>query len=302
MDFKNELWSKRSIHWEYSAAATPDLNDIPIEVFPASLHESGESRIIPLDISNHLETDYPATSPALLANYIRICKNEKIKTKTNSSSEIFYVMYGSGHSETEFGSIKWAKGDAFTLPTNSGALHFSVEDSAFAWVHDEPLFSYLRATPTKKCFEPAFYSQEMMFNEVEKIKQINIEKNRNRNGIILGNEANRKTKTITHSMWSLYNLITPNTVQKAHRHQSIAIDLAISADKNTYTLIGKEVDEKGKIINPVKAPWADNTIFITPPGWWHSHHNESDTDAYVFPFQDAGLHTYLRTLDIQFIK
>ena len=38
---------------------TPDLNEIPIEVFPSSLHESGETRIIPLDISQHLETNYP---------------------------------------------------------------------------------------------------------------------------------------------------------------------------------------------------------------------------------------------------
>ena len=40
--------------------------------------------------------------------------------------------------------------------------------------------------------------------------------------------------------------------------------------------------------------------FVTPPGYWHSHHNESGTDAYVLPIQDAGLHTYLRTLDIAF--
>ena len=40
--------------------------------------------------------------------------------------------------------------------------------------------------------------------------------------------------------------------------------------------------------------------FVTPPGYWHSHHNESGADAYVLPIQDAGLHTYLRTLDILF--
>jgi gentisate 1,2-dioxygenase len=41
---------------------------------------------------------------------------------------------------------------------------------------------------------------------------------------------------------------------------------------------------------------------VTPPGWWHSHHNESDEDAIVLPVQDAGLHTYLQTLDIQFAR
>ena len=82
----------------------------------------------------------------------------------------------------------------------------------------------------------------------------------------------------------------------------MAIDLALSAGPNTYTMIGRTVDENGVIIDPVKMAWVANSIFVTPPGWWHSHHNEDEEDAYVFPFQDAGLHTYLRTLDIQFIR
>ena len=32
----------------------------------------------------------------------------------------------------------------------------------------------------------------------------------------------------------------------------------------------------------------------------HSHHNETGTDAWVLPMQDAGLYTYQRTLDIRF--
>jgi gentisate 1,2-dioxygenase len=39
---------------------------------------------------------------------------------------------------------------------------------------------------------------------------------------------------------------------------------------------------------------------VTPPGWWHAHHNESGVEAHLLPVQDAGLHTHLRTLDIRF--
>jgi hypothetical protein len=42
-------------------------------------------------------------------------------------------------------------------------------------------------------------------------------------------------------------------------------------------------------------------VFITPPGWWHSHHNETDSAAWVLPMQDAGLYTHQRTLDIRFV-
>ncbi|HXZ06961.1 MAG TPA: hypothetical protein VEI25_02790 [Paraburkholderia sp.] len=39
---------------------------------------------------------------------------------------------------------------------------------------------------------------------------------------------------------------------------------------------------------------------MTPPGYWHAHFNETDDNAYVIPIQDAGLQTWLRTLDIRF--
>ena len=32
----------------------------------------------------------------------------------------------------------------------------------------------------------------------------------------------------------------------------------------------------------------------------HSHHNDTDTPAWVLPMQDAGLYTHQRTLDIRF--
>ena len=41
--------------------------------------------------------------------------------------------------------------------------------------------------------------------------------------------------------------------------------------------MGKEIDTAGNIINPIRCNWdKPGGVFITPPGWWHSHHNESD--------------------------
>jgi gentisate 1,2-dioxygenase len=108
------------------------------------------------------------------------------------------------------------------------------------------------------------------------------------------------TKTITPTLWSLYNLLPAKSKQKVHRHNSIALDYCVSAGENTYTMIGKDLDENGNIINPIRANWAPGASFVTPPNWWHSHHNESDEDAIVLPVQDAGLHTILQTLNIQF--
>jgi len=300
--FVNELWAQQIVSWEYSAAATPDLKGVPIQPFSASLHEEGDTRVIALDLSKELNTPYLATAPNLLASYIRINPNDSISTAVAATSEVFFVMRGAGRTETEEGNIEWKEGDAFTLPCNEGVTHYADEDSALYWSHDGPLLSYLGVLPTRAMFKPAFYSKAYMHAEVEQLREIALKEKRNRVGIILGNVGSMKTKTITHTMWSLFNLLPKGEMQKAHRHQSVALDLAVLSGPDTYTLIGKEVDENGDIINPVKAMWATNTVFVTPPGWWHSHHNESDQDAYVFPVQDAGLHTYMRTLDIQFVR
>ncbi|ANV82968.1 hypothetical protein AWQ21_00280 [Picosynechococcus sp. PCC 7003] len=298
----NQTWQKTALSWEYHKAANPRLADVPIRAFPASLHESGETRIIPLDLAVELGTKYPATTPNLLANYIRINAGEQIQAIAASSSEVFYVMRGAGRTETEYGTLEWKKGDSFTLPMNAGVTHYADADSALYWVHDAPMLAYLGVRPTAPRFEPAFYASEYLNNEIERIREEGIRRNLNRNGVILGNPESEATRTATHTMWSLYNLVPPHSSQKPHRHNSIALDLAVSAKENTYTLIGKSLDNDGNIINPVKVMWQPNSVFVTPPGLWHSHHNESDEDAFVFPVQDAGMQIYMRTLDIQFAK
>jgi len=52
MNKQNQQWEQQVISWEYSSAATPDLDDVPIQPFPASLHEQGDTRVIALDLSN----------------------------------------------------------------------------------------------------------------------------------------------------------------------------------------------------------------------------------------------------------
>lgn len=43
-------------------------------------------------------------------------------------------------------------------------------------------------------------------------------------------------------------------------------------------------------------------MFVTPPGLWQSHHNESSQPASILPIQEAGLHTYSQTLSILFSR
>ena len=63
--------------------------------------------------------------------------------------------------------------------------------------------------------------------------------------------------------------------------------------------MARSIDKDGNLIDPVKAPWKTGGAFTTPPGWWHSHVNETDEDAWVLPVQDAGLFTYQVGLRLQ---
>ncbi len=295
-------WEENVRFFEYTSAANPRVPAIPIDVLPASEHQTGPTRVIPSDLSSRIGTDFPATTPSLMASYLRILPGEQIQTRAMPTSQMFYVIRGKGQTSGTSGSVTWSTGDLFVLPIDDSLTHHADADSALYWVHDEPLLRYLGVKPAEPRFRPTLFTHERLQQELTDVRNQPGAVNRNRMGILLGNTATPQTLTLTHILWSLLNVLPAGVVQKPHRHNSVAIDLCVDAKPGTYTLIGDKIDADGNIVDPVKADWVPGTVFVTPPGLWHSHHNDTGQDAVVLPIQDAGLHTYLRTLDIQFVR
>jgi gentisate 1,2-dioxygenase len=171
---------------------------------------------------------YPATSPNLLAAYIRILPGESLETQARATSQAFYVIRGSGVStSTEHGEIKWNKGDLFVLPAAAAPVSHAAlgveaaeggEAAALYWVSDEPLLRYLGVSPSEKKFEPTLYTRERMVASVELLKHEEGVEHRNRLGILLGNKVTEKsTLTLTHTLWSLLNLLPAGQKQRPHR-------------------------------------------------------------------------------------
>ena len=123
---------------------------------------------------------------------------------------------------------------------------------------------------------------------------------RNRVSVLLANRDQPQTLTATHVLWAMVGLLPVDAVQRPHRHQSVALDLILHAEPGCYSLVGDKLDDAGEIIDPVRVDWESGGAFVTPPGMWHAHINESGEPARLLPIQDAGLHTYLRSLDIRF--
>ena len=295
---------------DYRYASNPladgTLGAIPGARFGAELHEQGPTRIVPLDTSSILGCPGPATSPGLCASFVHVRPGEAIVTDANASSQLFFVMRGAGETRLDGGPegerFAWRAGDLFTLPAASRATHAAADDAALYWVHDEPLLRYLGVQATQRLFAPTLYGRDAILAALEAVVRDPSSAQANRLSVLLGNRLFPQTMTITHVIWAMFGLVPVGAVQAPHRHQSVAVDLVVDAKPGCYTMVGRTLGPDGRISGGERFDWQPHSVFITPPGLWHSHHNESGHPAHILPIQDAGLHTPLRTLDIRFAR
>lgn len=306
--FESKLENNARLY-EYVKAANPFLPKIPVKVHRSSDYKFYETSINHFDLSSNLETEYPATSPNLLASFIKINSTDEINIDNeNISSQLFYIYEGNGKCNiANEGILNYYQGDMIVL-SNVKATFRSTTDTIIYWVNDSPLMNYLNVKSKGANFSHIIIRAEKMLGEINKILNNDENSHKNRLGVLLGNPKTDMingtgTLTITPILWSLLNIIPPKTVQKPHRHNSVALDLCVCAPTNgVYTLMGPELDSNGDVKDPIRCEWESGSVFTTPPGWWHSHHNDTDEPGWVLPIQDAGLYTYMRTLDIQFSK
>ena len=298
-----EDWTGDARFFEYHEAVDPlavgTITPVPIRRFDAA--PVGATRVIPLDLSDALDTRWAATSPALLASFLTITAGDALWTEPVASSELYYVIRGGGRSDVGVGVIDWAEGDVFVLPAGAVAKHEATSDAVLYHVSDAPLLAYLGVRPTSARFAPTLFRKGRLAQELDRVASAPDAASANRISVLLGNAAQTQTLTVTHTLWAMLGLVPVGAVQRPHRHQSVALDLVIDCAPGCYTLLGEDIDPDTRaIVDPVRVDWEPGAAFVTPPGMWHSHHNESGQPARILPIQDAGLQTYLRSLDIRF--
>ena len=280
---------------------------IPLQQWSPQLHAEGPSAILPLDLSQQLGCEGPATSPGLAAHFVRLLPGESLTAAATATSSLFYVLAGRGSLERSATgsqqaplSLRWGQGDVFVLPAGDPPLLSAEAESILYWVHDGPLLRHLGVAPSLPRFRPVHYPASRLETELELLLADPGAARSNRLSILLGHADLPASRTVSHTLWAMLGVVPPGAVQPPHRHQSVALDLIIDCDPGCYTLVGSELDSHGAIRQPQRIDWQSGGAFITPPGLWHSHVNESGRTARLLPIQDAGLHTYLRSLDIRF--
>src|SRR6185295_2904960 len=98
-------WTRDAQFFEYTSAADPLVPRVPFAVFPAREHESGTTREIAWDLSGELGTAWQATSPGLLASFLRILPGESLGTRAQASSQMFFVIRGAGATTSKHGRL-----------------------------------------------------------------------------------------------------------------------------------------------------------------------------------------------------
>lgn len=298
--------------YDYRKAANPIRSGltepIPYRHWGAEIHSEGPSGVIPLDLSDELGLDRPghATSPGLAAHFLRILPGETLKAAAEATSQLFFVLSGRGSCRRPANpgcpavAIDWEEGDLFVLPPGDYSVLEASTTSVLYWVHDAPLLTYLGVVPNAARFQPTVYRSQALKQELEALAKCPSSAKSNRLSVLLANGDLPATRTVTHVLWAMLGMVPAGATQAPHRHQSVALDLIVDCDPGCYTLVGTELAKDGAINNPKRIDWQAGGVFITPPGHWHAHVNESGREAILLPIQDAGLKTYLRSLDIRF--
>jgi len=290
--------------YEYEKNVNPHLNHIPF--YEKNIDECNYGIHI-IDFSEVFNVQYKSTTPNLLASFIKLTKSDNIELNNieynefNATSNLFYIIKGKAaiHIDNESENVV-NSGDILITPCFCSLKIINVDEDELEiyYINDSPLVNYLGSKVEKKIFQTAVYSNTFLLEKLNDLSN----KNNNRKGILLSNKDTEALgiNTITPVLWALYNELPCKTTQKPHKHNSVALDLCIKCidSENIYTLIGEKLDENGNILNPTKVHWKEGSMFITPPGLWHSHNNDGDTYAYILPIQDAGLFLYQRILGI----
>lgn len=248
--------------------------------------------MILLDIADVLGTAYPATTPTLLCRYLKIRAGERLSTAFVSGGEVCYVMSGQGESRNREDCIAWGEGDVFCFPGGAETVHLAGNSDCLVFViTNEPLLALerLRApAPGDAPFEATHWPAAEIERRFQAVYQRPI------TGTTTGHAVQFSTEALapsTHTIPSInvsINTLVAGGDQRPHRHNGVAVTLALEGEGVSSMIDGRRVD------------WSTGAAQITPATKLHSHHNRGPRRMRSLVIQDEALHDYTRTPGFSF--
>jgi gentisate 1,2-dioxygenase len=254
---------------------------------------------VPLDLSEILDTAYPATTPFMLARYARIRKGETLRCTLAASGELWMVLRGSGRLIRDGESLMWCETEMLALPGGAQSLWQADEDTVLWVATDEPALAFVGVRPEtagRTPIEATHYRASDIARELRLLYDRALTPEVPGRAIFMTTERTEKLGTCLPALTLTLNAVRPGEAQRPHRHNAAAIVLALRQAKCASTIGGR------------KFAWTRYVTLLTPAGVAHGHCNavavegaarEQDI-ALALIVQDGGLYYYGRTMGFAF--
>lgn len=242
--------------------------------------------LIALDRSGALGTAYPATTPLLLARYVVVRAGESLEHRFEATGEIYYVARGQGSSASGEARIGWQAGDAFVFPGAGRTRHQAQADCLLVCFTNEPELAYGGVRPPEasrnSVVKAAHFDGRVIDEKLGLVHQRSGPQKTAGKSVIFATTPLQGMRTILPSITAAVNTLEPGGDQRPHRHNAVALTLAIESEGIHSRVGGEKID------------WIPFGVMVTPPQATHSHHNRGPRMMKSFVVQDGALYYQLR--------
>lgn len=261
----------------------------------AAFDMAASTATIPLDSSGTLGVPFPATTPFLLAAYLRLRAGEALRTHPWATGEAYVALAGSGTTSKGNDRIAWREGDVFLLPGGRApTIHAAdpANPAVLYAVSDEPALRFLGAGPPGPGEAPAeavLWPAAAVRAELDALRARELPADAPGRAVNLSSEAMDVLATCLPSMTLTFNAIPPGDRQRPHRHNAAALVLVLEAGGCRSGIGGHAFT------------WSRHAVLLTPAGAMHDHENDPASPwALALIAQDGGLHYHARTMGFSF--
>ena len=290
------VYTRRARYFDSGNAFNIVYPEVPAASFvaerDAALDPATGTRLILCDQSAAMGLRFRATSPLVLASYARVRAGESLTLDVRASVVLAYAIEGSGIALQGSDSISWSAGDVFSFPGGAPIdLTSSACDSVLWVVTNEPELAFERLEPPavgETLVQATHFPAGTIAAELVRARAKLAGQRVAGLAVVFASEQLEERRNISPSLTLAMNQLGPGEVQIAHRHNAVAISLAISGDR-CYSMV-----------DDTRKDWQRFVTMVTPPGSVHSHDNTGTAPANWLIVQDGGVHYHCRTMGFRF--